>query len=259
MLHAGGLTPNGVTRADQLAVRIIAGYEVGLTPVQAVNGIMIVNGRASIWGDVALALVRSSGLLESIDERVEGDGDDRAGVVTTKRKGDAEAKTTRFTVADAKKAGLFTKKGPWQDYPDRMLVMRARSWNVRDNYADVLCGLGIAEEQLDHRAEVKVGSVTENPPAIPTTTAIEGTPTVDEKTLDEIGQARPAWLRSQGVDPADTDAVRAKWREKLSVYGVTSAAQLAPDQAAQLLLEVRTLGHAQENVEVFPPLPAAGD
>ena len=34
--------------------------------------------------------------------------------------------TARFSVMDAKRAGLWTKAGPWQTYPRRMLQMRAR-------------------------------------------------------------------------------------------------------------------------------------
>jgi len=52
----------------------------------------------------------------------------------------------RFSMAMAEEAGLAQKEGPWQTYPRRMLMMRARSWALRDGFADVLRGLSIREE-----------------------------------------------------------------------------------------------------------------
>jgi hypothetical protein len=64
------------------------------------------------------------------------------------RKG-RQAVIRKFTQADAKKAGLWGKAGPWQNYPTRMLQCRARAWAIRDAYPDALRGIAIAEEQRD--------------------------------------------------------------------------------------------------------------
>jgi hypothetical protein len=58
----------------------------------------------------------------------------------------------KFTVADAKKAGLWGKTGPWTQYPKRMLQMRARGFALRDAFPDVLKGLVTAEEAQDYPA-----------------------------------------------------------------------------------------------------------
>src|SRR3546814_3344335 len=50
---------------------------------------------------------------------------------------------------DAKKAGFAGKQGPWSQYPQRVRQMRARAWAIRDGFADVLKGIGIAEEVGD--------------------------------------------------------------------------------------------------------------
>jgi hypothetical protein len=60
--------------------------------------------------------------------------------------------TARFSVMDAKRAGLWTKAGPWQTYPRRMLQMRARSFALRDAFPDVLKGLISVEEALDNHS-----------------------------------------------------------------------------------------------------------
>lgn len=125
-------------------VGILAGAEVGFAPMQALQSIAVINGNPSIWGDGALALVQASGLLESIEET--DDGNEATCCVV--RKGWAPIVRT-FSMEDAKKAKLAGKAGPWTDYPKRMRQMRARSWALRDGFADVLKGLHIAEEVRD--------------------------------------------------------------------------------------------------------------
>lgn len=133
-------------KPENVLISIGMGAEVGMNPFQAVQSIMVVNGRPTIWGDGALGLVRASGLLAKIEEKMEGD----TAVCVIQRKGESEA-SYRFSVADATKAKLINKPGPWQDYPKRMLQMRARSWALRDKFADVLRGLGVREEVDDYQ------------------------------------------------------------------------------------------------------------
>jgi hypothetical protein len=144
-----GMAPKGLDSPEKAMVAILHGMEVGLTPMAALQSIAVVNGRPTIWGDGALGLVQGSGLMESHKEWFEGSGDTRKAFCTVKRKGDPEIKTGEFSVADAKKAGLWGKAGPWSQYSDRMLKMRARGFALRDGFSDVLRGLGIAEEVQD--------------------------------------------------------------------------------------------------------------
>ena len=53
-------------------------------------------------------------------------------------------------MADAKRAGLAGKSGPWTQYPRRMLQMRARGFALRDAFPDLLRGLVTAEEAMDY-------------------------------------------------------------------------------------------------------------
>lgn len=261
MLYDGGLSSKSCNKPQMIAVKIAAGLEVGLRPIQAANWIMIVNGRTAIWGDAALALVRASGWLESISETYEGTPgcDDFTAVCTTVRRGQAP-KVTRFSIADAKKAELWGKDGPWTQYPDRQLMWRARGWNLRDEFGDVLCGLAIAEEEMDvptPQAPRQL-SVEVNPPETvpPTTqagpTQVDAIQVANEAMLERIANARPAWLRSRGIDPADEFNRKLAWNEKLTTtFKVTSAAQLTQAQAEQLHSELVEAGHAQEVKEVF--------
>jgi hypothetical protein len=59
---------------------------------------------------------------------------------------------------DAKRAGLAGKQGPWQQYPKRMLQMRARAFALRDVFPDVLRGVYVAEEAADMPPERDMGA-----------------------------------------------------------------------------------------------------
>ena len=145
-----GLAPRDMNSPDKIAVAVMHGMEVGLSPMQAIQSIAVINGRPSIWGDAALGLVYASGALEHHEEGSvkQGEVDDWHGYCTVKRRGQP-AHTATFSVGDAKRAGLWKKSGPWTQYSQRMLVLRARSWAIRDRFPDALKGLAVAEEARD--------------------------------------------------------------------------------------------------------------
>ena len=126
------------------------GAELGLGPMQSLQCIAVINGRPTIWGDAALALVQSSAVCEFISEAVEGDGDQMVATCIAKRRGYPAPSAIKFSVADAKRAGLWGKSGPWTQYPKRMLQLRARGFALRDAFPDVLKGLVTAEEVQDY-------------------------------------------------------------------------------------------------------------
>lgn len=122
------------------------GAEIGLLPLQAIQNIAVINGRPAIWGDAMIALVQNHPLCESIEEEVKNG----VAFCTVKRRGEA-AHTAKFSMDDAKKAGLLGKPGPWSNYPERMLQMRARGFALRDKFSDVLKGLALREEVEDYQ------------------------------------------------------------------------------------------------------------
>jgi hypothetical protein len=165
IIHASGLAPKGLN-VEGVVIAMQMGYEVGLSPMQAVQNIASINGRPAIWGDAQLALVRASGLLEQYAQEAIGEpGTDGRGYrVTVKRTGNPPA-SEEFTVADAKRAGLWGKAGPWTQYPQRMLLFRARGFILRDQFGDVLKGLRSAEEVMDEPVEKDVTAAGSDRPA----------------------------------------------------------------------------------------------
>lgn len=131
-------------KPGNVLVAIQWGMELGLKPMQAMQNIAVINGRPSVWGDAVLALVLASPVCEYVHEWEENG----TAFIKVKRRGKPEDLQS-FSDADAKQAGLIGKQGPWSQYPKRMKKMRARAFALRDNFADVLKGIPIAEEAMD--------------------------------------------------------------------------------------------------------------
>jgi hypothetical protein len=158
-----GLAPKGMEKPQAVFVAVQMGLEVGLTPMAALQNVAVVNGRPTLWGDAQLAVCRGTGELETFEEWFEVGGvkttrnpaeykDDTAAVCKVKRAGGQEVESA-FSVADAKRAGLWGKAGPWTQYPFRMLRNRARSFALRDTFGDALKGFRSAEEVKDEEPE----------------------------------------------------------------------------------------------------------
>src|ERR1700686_3906270 len=135
---------------QKIELAIMPGATVGLGPIAAVQSIAVIDGMPTIWGDGALSIVERSGLLEDMLEEYQVDPEEGlTAICTIWRRRRPTPLQNRFSMAMAEQARLTQKEGPWQSYPQRMLRMRARSWTIRDGFADVLRGLHIREEADD--------------------------------------------------------------------------------------------------------------
>lgn len=127
------------------------GAEVGLKPMQAVQNIAVINGRPSLWGDAALAIVKNHKDFEYCNEYLEEN--DTVAICAIKRKNEP-LKEIKFSIKDAEKAGLLNNNtsgySPWKKYTKRMLQMRARGFALRDSFPDALKGLITQEEAQDY-------------------------------------------------------------------------------------------------------------
>lgn len=84
-------------------------------------------------------------------------------------------------------------KGPWQQYPKRMLSMRARTLAARDGAADALMGLQVAEEMQD----VPVRDITPTEPDQPPRKNLA-------QQLKEAEQ-KPEAVEGEVLPPEDTE------------------------------------------------------
>jgi hypothetical protein len=272
MLAKSTMVPrNYQGKPGDVLIAIQWGHELGLAPLQALQSIASINGRPSVWGDAAMALCVAHPACEYVREEMTGEGDAMVAICRAKRRGQAE-QVRRFSVADARRAKLWGKAGPWTDYPQRMLQMRARGFALRDVFPDALRGVITAEEAQDMPAEAApservVGLVVPNQPLLaqmqaPADTAL---PLIgpDGTRYDITAKGdRPAvmiWMSAARKAIARMESLEALrgWREAMGPHLVTIS-ETEPEAveaveraitAREDALSVVDEGETQENAE----------
>lgn len=172
------------------------GYQVGLTPEQSQQCIAVINGKPAMWGDDMLALCMShKDFQDIIEEPILNGHNEVMGYRCTVRRAGRADKVNEFDLNMAKKAGLLAKGGPWTQYPERMLKLRARGFCLRDAFPDALKGIKPREEVEDYiDADYKVvehsGSRTEllkkdiiNKQGVNNVELVDGSVAIDENMV----------------------------------------------------------------------------
>lgn len=164
-LVKSGLAPKGLDKPEAALVALQAGAEIGLPPMASIQNIAVINGRPSLWGDAMLAVCMQSPDWEPepFKEWIEGEGDKMVAHCRVGRRGVKEPIIGSFSASEAIKAELWTKSGPWKQYPRRMLAMRARAFALRNAFADALRGIACREEVEDYPEPVQVESMSYKP------------------------------------------------------------------------------------------------
>lgn len=153
MISTSSFCPSSMRgKPGDVLLALQMGSEVKLSYMQALQGIAVINGKPCLYGDAALAVAMSNGAYEYHKEWEEGSIEEGnlTAYCLVKRKGGQEH-IKSFSMNDAKKASLWGKSGPWSQYPARMLQMRARAFAIRDQFADALRGIQLAEEVSDYQ------------------------------------------------------------------------------------------------------------
>jgi hypothetical protein len=188
-LIEAGLIPDTLKRNPKDIVVILTyGAELGLLPMQSIQGIYVVKGRpmlsAQLWAaKIAQAHHRLS-VLESTDTSAH---------VRITRGDNGETFEEEFTLEDAERAGLTgihegrararSPKGeklPWEQWTRAMLRYRALVFCARVACPEVCFGAGIHGEEYDQQdepdlrpTEIKIEQVTEGTDVTGADTAAE--------------------------------------------------------------------------------------
>lgn len=136
-------------RPGDVFVAMMWSHSLGIPIVQGLQGIAVINGKPSLYGDALLAVCMGSGQMADIEETVTGSADNLTATCKVTRRGKPTPVVSTFSMVDARAAGLLGKPGPWKQYTSRMLKMRARAFALRDAFPDVLSGIASAEEMQD--------------------------------------------------------------------------------------------------------------
>jgi hypothetical protein len=153
LVYDSGLCPSSFQNPSQIVIAWWTALELGIRPLQALNGMSVINGKATVGGDLALAIVEKSGELIFKKVTYTGEGKDLVCTVTLQRKGREKVDYT-FSVKEAREAGLFDRKSsPWNFYPKRMTYYRALGFGLRDEFSDILKNVKTTEEVADYSPE----------------------------------------------------------------------------------------------------------
>lgn len=220
------------------------GFQVGLSPLQSIQSIAVINGMPSMFGDSLLAVVQAHRDYEWIKESIVGEGDNRKAVCIVKRKNHDEH-TSEFSIDDAKKAKLWGKTGPWSEYPMRMLTWRARSFALRNTFADALKGIKSREEVEDHQefipkkkmVEAKIMDMINSKPEY----VIEDALIVDQE-YGEITQKLDESRHEEIINLFDVKGVDVERRvAALGNFNCDFVSELTSEQADKLIAKLNTM------------------
>lgn len=160
-----------------VAAVLMAGAELGVPPMAALRMFTVINGRPALYGDGNVAVVRKARdrdgelICDYIRQGFERGADEESTVAwcEARRRDNQEVHREEFSIADAKRAGLWDDKefkrarvwrdkpdgrgreqvwaddvpndSVWHRYPKRMMLWRATGYCLRWLFADVLGGM----------------------------------------------------------------------------------------------------------------------
>lgn len=190
-----GLAPKSFDTSAKVVIAVQSGLELGMMPMQALQGLHVINGKVGLSGDTAVALIQASGKAVVFKRFFEGDEstDEYRAVIVSKREGSEHEDRTEFSIGDARTAKLWGKAGPWTQYWKRMLMYRAIGFHSRDYFGDVTKGMVVKEELDDYPVHEAPNCKTpKREDRIP----------VESKTMDGDGNPAP----EAGTDAGGADA-----------------------------------------------------
>lgn len=172
----------------QIAVAVQTGLELGMSPIQALNSFYPTpGGRTGMYYHAALALMRKAPVIKSVRVGVsddEWDAEKHYGWCRVVRLDEEEPIETRFTVAEAKRAGLWMKRGArgdsaWVTWSEDMLISKAVHRMGRQYCSDVL--LGVDVDTQGPPEDYEVPGTQRFQASIPDSSISDPTPTVRQK------------------------------------------------------------------------------
>lgn len=190
--------------AAQAAVKVQAGLEIGVQPIQAMTGIHIVEGKPTMSSTLIASLIKRSGRY---NYRIVKHDDNECAIAFFEQ--GQQIGVSSFTWADAERAGV-TRNPTWGRYRRNMLFARAISNGARWHTPDVFGGAVYTAEEMgaEVNGDGEPVKLTAPEPIIEAAPAEKLTPaTVAE--LQKLALAELDRLKvGDGLDAAGTKAAR---------------------------------------------------
>ncbi len=138
LLVASRLLPKSVNTPEAAFAIIATGRELGMSAMQSLRSIHVIEGKPTLSADLVAALVKSRGDVCKYFMLVVSSA--TVATYETLRVGDPKPTTMSFTIEDAQRAGL-TGKDNWRKYPAAMLRARCITALARAVYPDLAMGI----------------------------------------------------------------------------------------------------------------------
>ena len=141
-----------LTGQAEAAIKVLAGRELGLTPLESMGGIYLVNGKVALQSKLIAALIRRS---KKYDYVIDVLSNEECAITFYKltpegQLGDKLGQST-FTIKDAALAGIVNKQ-VWKSFPKNMLYARAITNGTRFYTPDAYCGFSTEElEEVEEK------------------------------------------------------------------------------------------------------------
>lgn len=132
-------------------VAISMGFALGLHPFQALSHIVIVAGKPTLDGQLAIAVANERAPIRGpIRYKEGGKGDEQFCTAWAVDRETGDRVEYTLTIADARKAGWLSKgHSHWNRDPKLMLRYRSATYLIRTNYPNALMGLYTRDEMED--------------------------------------------------------------------------------------------------------------
>lgn len=141
-------------KPESVMSAILAGGELGLSPMTALGSLDIVEGRPALRAITLRALAQSHGVEIWTEEST-----DTRAVVCARRAGSEHIERSEWTIERARRfvvkrdGTTLADKANWKNQPRAMLVARATSEVVRLAAADLILGIPYSVEELSDGTE----------------------------------------------------------------------------------------------------------
>jgi hypothetical protein len=144
LLSASDLLPAAYkNKPANILLAIEYGKTLGITPMAAIQGINVIQGKPTASAGLISGLVRRAG------HKLRITSDSTKAICEIIRKDDPDfIFITVWDMDRAKAAGLLDKGGSWKTYPEAMMKARAITECARDACPEVLSGVAYTAEEL---------------------------------------------------------------------------------------------------------------
>ena len=142
----------------QAVVKILAGKELGISPLESLSNIFMVNGKVSVMAKIVGSLIKKS---EKYDYAIKDLTDEGCTLVFYSISQDKkiELGTSTFNKQDAAKAGLINRE-TYKSYPKNMYFARALSNGAKWFTPDVYCGYTEGDDFEVIKSEPETKTIT---------------------------------------------------------------------------------------------------